>query len=589
MRTIVFTLTIVLLLATAGGYYALDAYSGRQLRNGLDQALATLPAGTTATYKDAHYSIVSHHAVVSGLTFHVVLPGPTPQPLDIEFESIETTNPNLDVPALWAKAQANPAALTGDTVIPVADFINAKGVTIHSALFNMTEDSFQIGKPRLYPWPLLHDGMPSWDDLRASLMARMQPPATIAVMPTSPTPPSLMPATPMPAPPTLPRVMGPQSSGPMVMGPGAVPPRVTIPQAPPASAPPPRAAAPQGLSPQMLAEIRPILRAEAAMMLAFAYETYEAGPTKIEETLPGVHIAYSIHKMTGGGFDRGVFNAVSGEGITGGGQIGTFSISRVTIDPTDLRTPMTRLVNGAELSAALLDGMKIGRAGYTGFTMQLPGQDVIKAGDFSIGPVVFAQGVPVSGAMAWNGLRITRAQATTPQAREVFDKLGLDAMTINFIVSYDWDVGQKHLSVHDTMLKVDELGTFTLSADLANVENNAAALPLALLTHARLRFDDASLVERALNAGAAQSGATQAAFRAQIAGMARQQGTTSGVANPAMSAAAQAAGDFIASPRSLTIELSPPAPVTFQAIQRAAAAPPSLAGILGLTVTANQP
>ena len=54
-------------------------------------------------------------------------------------------------------------------------------------------------------------------------------------------------------------------------------------------------------------------------------------------------------------------------------------------------------------------------------------------------------------------------------SKDAFDKLGLENLTISFALIYDWNVADKKLTVHDTMLKVNELGTLTLSVDFTNI------------------------------------------------------------------------------------------------------------------------
>jgi hypothetical protein len=159
-------------------------------------------------------------------------------------------------------------------------------------------------------------------------------------------------------------------------------------------------------------------------------------------------------------------------------------------------------------------------------------------------------------------------------------------MTISFAFAYDWDIAQQHVSLHDTMLKVNELGTLTVAADLTNAIPNPLGLTQIRLAHATLRFDDASLVNRALRAGAAQTGTDPVAYRQQIVDMIRQQSSTQGVVSPAWTAACNTAGDFIASPHSLTIELSPAQPVPLLALK--GAPPAMLATTLGLAVSAAQ-
>jgi hypothetical protein len=517
MRTsVVAVVAGVLALAAGGGYYGLEVYPQQLLRADLDQALATLPAGMTASYKDAHYAVLSKRAVVTGVTVHGVIPGASPQPFDATIASVETSNPNLDFGAAWAKAAAHPAALAPDTAVAFADAVIVKGVAIHSATINGTGEAVRIDKLRLYPWALLHDGMPGWSQLQASLAPRPQPPT--------------------------------------------------------------------------LADMQPVLRFEAAMMLGVAYDRYEVGVTNVAETLPGIDIAYDVRKMSGDGFDRGVMKGAGGEGVTfKSTKIGTFSVDRVSMGAIDLRAPMIRLVNGEAPSAALLDGIAIGRIEYAGITIQPPDKPSMRIGSFSIGPMAFAKGVPVSGTLAWQDISVSRLQLTDARAQEVFAKLGLETLTTSFSTSYDWDAAQQHAVLHDTTLKVNELGTLVVSAELTDVGANAGALTQARLAHARLRFDDASLVERLLRMGATQAGADPAAFRAQIADTVRQQSAAAGGDSPLLVAAGQAVADFITSPHSLTVELSPPAPVPFVALKDAATVPGEFAATLGLAVSANQP
>ena len=128
MRTsIVVAVVGVLALAAGGGYYRLEVYPQQRFRAGLDQTLATLPPGTTARYKDAHYSIPSGEAVVSGLTVHAAIPGDAPGQIDVTIESIHLVRPNLDFSRAWATAAANTSGLTPETALPVADSVTLKG------------------------------------------------------------------------------------------------------------------------------------------------------------------------------------------------------------------------------------------------------------------------------------------------------------------------------------------------------------------------------------------------------------------------------------------------------------------------------
>ena len=341
-----------------GAYYGLEIYPQQQFREGLDRALTTLPPGTTATYKSAHYSVLTHQAVVTGWSVHGEIPGATPQPFDVQIDSIAATNPNLQFPDAWSRALANPSAFAQDTAVPVADAVEVKGIVVRSSTLNLTEASIQIAKPRLFPWALLHDGMPSWREIEAAATAGVQAPEP--------------------------------------------------------------------------ANLRPLLRAEAAGVLGAAYDSYTARDTHVQENFGRVNADYDVHEMTGEGFDRGVMRGGTARAVTVRDKlVGTLSIDDIAIGAIDIREPMVRLMAGEAVSPALLDKVAIGRIAYTGISARPPGQAEIRAGGFTVGPLSFARGLPVAGALGWTDVTLTKLELPDPRAWEVFNELGLELMTIS--------------------------------------------------------------------------------------------------------------------------------------------------------------
>jgi hypothetical protein len=500
----------VAVLAAGGAWYGFEVWPQHQFRAGLDQALATLPPGTTATYRNATYSVPTRHAAITGFAMHGVIAGASPGPFDLTIASIETDNANLAFTAAWSDAVAHPEARRPETAVPVADTVVLKDVAFHSTTVNATAESFRMTKPRLYPWALLHDGLPSWSAIESA--AR----------------------------------------------PGT------------------------GANPD---DFQVILRVEAAAMLGAAYDSYEAGPARFNATVPGGTASYMIRHMTAGGFDRGVMGNAAAEVVTGETGLADFAVDRMTMDAFDLRQPLMRLMDGEPLAMSLLDGIRLGHVSYSGFSVHQSGQPDVRIGELTIGPVQFTGGLPVKGAFGWTDVTIARDRLPEAKSREAFDQLGLATMTISFATDYDWDVARRHVTLRDTTLKIDELGTLVLSAEADGVIPNMAALTGAKLTHARLRFEDASLVNRALRAAAAESGADPVAYRQQIIAMLRQQSAGGPASSPRLSAAGRVAGDFIASPGVLTIELSPRAPVPFVGLAGMGADPARAAELLGLVVS----
>ncbi len=518
MRMPVIAATVGVLAIAAGGlYYEFEIYPQRQFRAGLDQALLNLPPGTTVTYQDAHYSVASRVAVVSGWKIHVTTAGAQPKQIDITLDSLESSNPNLTFSDTWEKARANPTSFSMETAVPVADSFLVKGITFHGDTFNVTQDSIRIDKFRVYPGAILHDGVPSLRDIQ-SLMA---PKPGSAMQPD---------------------------------------------------------------------DLLPLLRLEAAYMLGMAYEGYEAKGMKATVKTPEVELNYDIRAMTGAGHDRGLLKGASIDGVSvRTNNIGSFVFDHVTMGATDIREPATRIMNGEPLSPALLTGMKIGRFEYAGITATVPNQPPFQIAGMSLGPVVFDKGLPVSGELGWKDIHVSKAQLPDARSRDAFDKIGLDAMTVSFAFAYDWDVAQKHATIRDTVLKVNELGTLTLAADLINVIPNAAAMAQSRISHAKLRLEDASVTKRVMAMLAADT--DPAAFRVQLMDKLRTQGQIFDQnGNPAMAKITQALAGFIADPHSLTVEMSPPSPIPAMALQGLTADFNTQAATrLGISVTANAP
>ena len=193
----------------------------------------------------------------------------------------------------------------------------------------------------------------------------------------------------------------------------------------------------------------------------------------------------------------------------------------------------------------------------------------------------------MSGEFSVGGVKLTKALLTNPQALDAYSKLGIDVMTFSFGGSYHWDTDRKTAMLKDFDVKIDELGGLNLSADLSGIEKPATLLQTAMLTHAVLRYADASLADRAIKLAAARTGADPAQFRQKISlvlpALAAQFGT-----GPVVATGTKAIVAFLADPHSLTIELAPPQPVALAGLAADRLLP--LEQILtkfGVTVTAN--
>jgi hypothetical protein len=352
--------------------------------------------------------------------------------------------------------------------------------------------------------------------------------------------------------------------------------------------------------------LAPLVRAEAAILAGIAYDGYVienlhatskmAAPTKAAAmpsaaALPSgpIDVAYDVRRASVGRVERGTIGEIAVDDLMMRlGPIGTATIAHVKVSGFDVHPALERVLAGTALAPKLLDGVKLGHIEYDGIRFQPPTGDAYTLGTFSLDNLAFDQGVPISADLAYGGLHLSRAQlAAGHPAFDELKELGVDGMTLSLRVAYLWNPDQNRVAIHDTNFKIDELGALGLSADidLAGLAG-ATWASTAKITHAALRYDDASLVDRALRFSASRQNITPGAVREQMVGMLTQQATAPG-ASPAVADAAKALADFIATPHSLTVELTPPAPIALAVLQiGTAVGTPQLVRMLGLTVTA---
>ena len=512
---------VVIVIAGAGGYYGwtrLHENVNEQVRAGLDEWIKTLPPEYAVAYKTVDYNVASDTATLGELT----IKGTGAQPFDLAIEQIEVGKPSKDFSAAWAQAAANPAALAPDQGLPVAGRISIKGATLHLGSASSTMASAKLEGLRLYPWALLHAGVPSFAEAQASLTAKRA-------------------------------------------------------------------------NPPELADVLPLIRFEASILLGIGYDTYAVEDMRVMATMPATpqmpatDVTYTIQKFGGSGYDRGSRGAAQLEGATiKAAPLGTIAIERASMAGLEVQKPLTRLLSGEPLTAEMLDGLAIGDIEYSGMKVQAPDGKDVPVGTLSISKIGFSHGVPVSGELNYAGLKLSKSLITDARAQEVFDKLGIDTMTLSLGLSYQWDIDQKRMAVRNVAFKIDELGALTASADFSDMTPGMDMQLQGSLAHALLRYDDASLAERAIKAFALQTGSDAGAIRQQVTAMVDMRAAALGN-TPAIAALADALKSFLAAPHSLTIELAPAQPVAFKALQAAGAMQPDdIAALVGLKVSANK-
>ncbi len=520
MRKWIIALVVVVAVG-AGGYYAwtrLHENISEQVRAGLDQWIKTLPPEYAVAYKTVDYNLATDTATLGGLT--VKRAGD--QPLDLAIDQVEVAKLSKDFSTAWAQAAANSAALAPDQAVPVAGTIQLKGATVHFGPASASMASAKLEGLRLYPWALLHTGVPSFAEVQADIAVKRS-------------------------------------------------------------------------NPPKLDDVLPLLRFEASMILGIGYDSYAAEDMRVTTTLPATarmpatDVTYSIRKFGGSGFDRGAHGSGELVGATIKAlPLGTITIERASIAGIEVQKPLTSLLSGVKPTPEMLDGLAIGEIKYDGMKLQMPDGKEVPVGTLEISKIGFDKGVPVSGELAYAGLKLSKSLMPDPRARDAFDKLGIDTLTLSLGLSYQWDLDQKQMALRNVGLKIDELGALNLSTDLASMQPGANLETQGSLSHAVLRYDDASLVDRGVKAFALMSNADPAAIRQQIVAMIDTRATALGDA-PGIKAAADALKAFLADPHSLTIELAPQTPVAFTALQGLGTMQPAdIATLIGLKVTANK-
>jgi hypothetical protein len=339
----------------------------------------------------------------------------------------------------------------------------------------------------------------------------------------------------------------------------------------------------------------PLLRLAAAAGMAWAVDAYTVenlhASVKVPPTpnLPTTDVSYEVRKVAGRGQDRGTLAEAAAEGISVKmGPMGSGTVERVSIAGYDLRKPMSQLLSATTVTPDMLDGLKIGKIEYSGMSFTYAGMPPFALGRFAISNIAFSGFVPVSGGFALEGLRLSKAQMPDPKALVAFDKLGLDTLTLGVGAAYQWDLAQKRIALRDIVFKVDELGSLNLSVDVTGIAPNFLGAMQAQLAHAVLTYSDGSLVDRMIKALAADQHRDPASFRTMVVGLVQDQGAAF-AGSPQLAGAAKAIVEFLAAPRTLTIELSPPKPVAVMELQGAAGMPPpQIAAMLGLAVSANK-
>jgi len=562
MRKIAIAAVAAILLG-GGAYYGVFMLPDKQFQTGLDQALASLPQGYSSHYGSARYSFFGHVATVTDLTIH----GPGANALSESIAKLVVTNPALDLADRWNKAQANPAALKPDEALPVADGIEIEGLKSSGAGTTGAIANASVTKMRVYPWALLHPGVPALKDIGPVIAASMEAQRKIAAEQKA----------------MLEQAQKAQAED---TGDGN--------QDTTAAAPSPVEIA--ALQKQSLDALLPVIRVEAALFLGMGYDGVDGNGLEVTATLPEGPAPQigSLHatmaKFHAGPLDRAVGGANTVENLVEDlGPAGKISANHASVGEMKLRDPATRMLNGDPLSMAMLDGASIGPIEFSGLSITVPTGGTAHLDKIALSETAFDHGFLKSFGFSVAGFKQSVADMD-PQAREALQKFRLKTITANLGLAYQWDADKKTVSLHDVAFSIAELGSVQFNADLVNVDPAAGLAGMPGLSKATLRYQDATLINRLLAAGSDEKLKAADLTQMREAYAANLLATLGPLASdPKLAGSVKAIAQFAKSPRNLTITLAPPAPVLLMAVKDVAAQGPQvLVDTLGLSITANQ-
>ena len=225
-------------------------------------------------------------------------------------------------------------------------------------------------------------------------------------------------------------------------------------------------------------------------------------------------------------------------------------------------------------------------------------------------------GSRVDMAMSGSDLEIDPGQIDDPKVRETMSELGYETLSGEFSVGGAWLKEAGEVNVEES-LSLDEVGELTLSVEIsgytlefveamqqaqtaaaANPDPQAAqqAMGIAMLgmlqqlsfNSASIRFEDASVTERALQFAGKKQGVSGDDMRMAVKGMMPLMLGRIGIPELQMQISA-AVGAFLDNPQNITITAEPDAPVAAPVIMGAAMGDPkSLVDLLNVQITANE-
>ncbi len=545
---------VVAAAAAVGVFYV----PGQLLRSEIDARIEQLPDSITASYRNSDYSLLQDEATISGVTIaaadgswgpvtidkvEITLPTVVLTEVNLVLDGspsgkttvsrLELTNPTLDFFEQFEQAREDPGAFDMATKLPVADKIDASGVTVEIASnqeTGTTDIQYNLARTtidglRVYPAALLQFDGGSFAMALEGINEEIEE------------------------------------------------------------------TRPEGAE-QMLAKV---IHFYAAIYLGFGYDAANLAEIAVSVAAPQVpeeewpfetdQIGITYDQFSDSGFDRGVYKGSTTTGITYDfGTAAQCKNDKLSVKPFDVRAFAERALANPEQWPPQIDDLRFEGFTMTDFECDIEAVGPVRLGALSFGSFRFKDSLPVAGQFAVTDFTLTSNLLAMAGPENPLAYVGLDDATISISAAYDFKAEEQKLVIKDILLKVTELGTLNFKTTLIDVTALDESIQGAKIADARLEYTDASLVDRLLTAFAQEQNADPAEVRDHVRALIVHQATAQEV-DPSIT---QQVVDFLESPKSLTIELLPPVPVSVAFFEGIDLVPPSvLIKTLGLQVTAN--
>jgi hypothetical protein len=456
-----------------------------------------------------------------------------PNGVTIAIDSLTMEHPATDTAALLARSQADPGSVTPDTRIPVADALVLTGIRLSTDaaphLLSTTE-WLALRGISLYPWILLHQGLPALTAMQAAMTA----------------------------------------------------------VAPAGSA----SAASPAASGRVPADGLPLMQVYAAMLWATRYDAYNE--RNLTVTLPGppgtalagMPIVLSTLKLDAS-YDRGIQSHGTLDGFSARlGKFGHFTSAHIDLPDFDTSETMQGLIDGESLGP-MAEKMAIGPLRFSGVAVTPPGQaGAVPIGGLVLSNLRFEHGRLVSGGLAMAEAPITNTQACTLLGTVACGGAPLPPhMTWHWRASFARDSARDQLSIFDTDATIDPVGQAGLDLALIDVARGEALMSAARVAHAELRLQGDALV-RQVGALGMQPGDTDpgAPWRRLVSAAADPPDSL----DTARTQPGRAGSDD-AGPRDVTIRLAPSVPIPLDQLREDLTGSAPLPAEFGITVSAGHP